>query len=78
MLKVNLPILATEIEYPGWKVSLVDNPGFGEAKECISTMADASMKASCAYIYLLPAGSIGGKETMSFYKALNAKDTGIS
>ena len=62
---------------PGWTVSLVDNPGFGDACEHISQLASASMIASSAYIYLMQTEYIGGKEVQEFFKELVAKDHGL-
>ena len=55
-------------------MSLVDNPGFGEAKEHVVQLADASLVTSSAYIYLLQTESIGGTEARDFFKELAAKD----
>ena len=74
ILKVNIPLLTGKVP-PGWTVSLVDNPGFGEAQEHITQIADTSLLTSSAYIYLLETGNIGGKETTNFYKELNERDS---
>ena len=60
VLKANIPILVGSVP-DGWTVSLVDNPGFGEAKEHVSRLAGYSS----AYIYLLETGSIGGEAAAS-------------
>ena len=73
VLKVNIPLLAGRVP-PGWTVSLVDNPGFGEAKEHVVQLADASLVTSSAYIYLLQTENIGGTEAADFFKELTGKD----
>lgn len=73
ILKVNIPLLAGRVP-SGWTVSLVDNPGFGEAKEHVVQLADASLITSSAYIYLLQTENIGGTEAAEFFKELIAKD----
>ena len=75
VLRVNIPMLSDKVP-PGWTVYLVDNPGFGENKEQISQLAGASMKVSCAYIYLLSIDYIGGKAAASFFQELGEKDRG--
>ena len=66
-------MLADKVPH-GWTVSLVDNPGFGEAKEHVVQLADASLVTSSAYIYLLQTENIGGTEAAEFFKELIAKD----
>ena len=75
ILKVYIPLLADKVP-SGWTVSLVDNPGFGEAKEHITQLADASIVSSSAYIYLLQTENIGGKEVAEFFKQLKETDQG--
>ena len=58
----------------GWTVSLVDNPGFGEAKDHVVQLADASLLTSSAYIYLLQTENIGGTEVADFFKELARLD----
>lgn len=55
----------------------MDNPGFGEAKEHVTQLADASMISSSAYIYLMQWENIGGKEAAEFFKELAASDKGL-
>lgn len=73
ILKVNIPLLSGKV-HSGWTVSLVDNPGFGEAKEHVVQLADASLITSSAYIYLLQTENIGGTEAAEFFKELIRKD----
>ena len=75
VLKVNIPLLAGRVP-PGWTVSLVDNPGFGEAKEHVGQLDAASLVTSSAYIYLLQTENIGGTEAADFFKELIRKDKG--
>ena len=71
VLIVNIPLLADEVP-PGWTVSLVDNPGFGEAKEHVQ-LADASLVTSSAHIYLIQTENIGVTEAAHFFKELTQK-----
>ena len=73
ILKANIPLLAGKVP-TGWTVSLMDNPGFGEAKEHVVQLADASLVTSSAYIYLLQTEHIGGTEAAEFFKELIRKD----
>ena len=59
-----------------WKVSLMDNPGFGETTKCITNLADASITFSSAYIYLIQLENVGGTEADKFFTALNKIDGG--
>lgn len=59
---------------PEWTVSLVDNPGFGEASDWITQVADASLVTSSAYIYLIQAGCIRGTAEADFVTELHKKD----
>lgn len=74
ILKANIPILVGRVP-SGWTVSLVDNPGFGEAKEHITRLAKVSMKISSAYIYLLETGSVGGEEAAKFFRKLMKRES---
>jgi hypothetical protein len=59
-----------------WKVSLMDNPGFGETMECITHLADTSIVFSSAYIYLMQLGNIEGTEAKKFFTELAKSDKG--
>lgn len=72
-LKVNIPVLSGSMP-PGWTVSIIDNPGFGEAKEHITQLAEASMVTSSAYIYLIQTENVGGREAADFFKQLQSMD----
>ena len=71
-----IPLLAEKVP-PGWTLSLADNPGFGEAKEHVTQLADASLITSSAYIYLVQTENIEGKGPADFFKALNENDRGM-
>ena len=70
---MHIPLLAKNVPR-GWTVSLVDNPGFGEAKEHITQIADASLVSSSAYIYLLQTENVNGKDAQEFFKELSKMD----
>lgn len=72
-LKVNIPLLSGSVP-PGWTVSIIDNPGFGEAKEHITQLAEASMVTSSAYVYLVQTENVGGREAADFFKQLQSID----
>ena len=76
-LKVNIPLLSGSVP-PGWTVSIVDNPGFGEAKEHVTQLAEASMVTSSAYIYLMQTENVGGREAVDFFKELQRIDKSMS
>lgn len=59
-----------------WKVSLMDNPGFGETRECITHLADTSMVFSSAYIYLVQMENVEGTEVAKFFIELDKIDRG--
>ena len=52
----------------------MDNPGFGEAKEHITQLAEASMVTSSAYIYLMQTENVGGREAAEFFMELLRTD----
>ena len=55
-------------------MSITDNPGFGEAKEHITQLAEASVVTSSAYIYLMQTENIGGREAADFFEELQKMD----
>lgn len=73
ILKVHVPVLDEGVP-PEWTISLVDNPGFGEASKWITQVADASLVASSAYIYLIQAEGIEGTAAADFFTELHKKD----
>ena len=73
---MNIPLLIGKVPL-GWTVSLVDNPGFGEAQEHITQIADSSLLTSSAYVYLVETGQLGGTEPRDFYKELHKRDSCI-
>ena len=58
-------------------MSLVDTPGFGEAKEHVQQLAEDSVEVSAAYIYLLQMENIGGTDVSETFSSLAQKDPGI-
>ena len=75
VLQVSIPMLDKGVPLE-WIVSLMDNPGFGETRECITHLADASMVFSSAYIYLLQLENVGGTEAAKFFTELDKIDRG--
>ena len=53
----------------------MDNPGFGEAKEHVTQLADISVVTSSAYIYLMQTENIGGTEAAAFFKEVQRIDS---
>ena len=76
ILRVHLPLL-TENVPPGWRVSLVDNPGFADAKEHVSKLAESSIGTSAAYIYLIETQQLMDKEDRDTFTFLAKQDPGI-
>lgn len=58
----------------GWTVCLVDNPGFGEAKQHVLQLAERSMRCSSAYIYLSETTSLGGTVDARAYRTIADQD----
>ena len=60
------------------KVYLVDNAGFGEAnQEEITTHAQASMKFSSAYVYIMDYTALADKEDAEVFKIIHKQDHGM-
>ena len=55
---------------------LVDNPGFGEAKQHVLQLAERSMRCSSAYIYLSETTSLGGTVDARAYRTIADQDRG--
>lgn len=70
---MNVPLLSGIVP-TGWTISIIDNPGFGEAKKKFTQVAEASVVASSAYIYLMQTENIDGKEAADFFKELEKMD----
>ena len=66
ILNVNLPLIAQR-DHPGWTVSLVDNPGFGEYHESIANEAQNSLQRSAAYIVLVGVEDIKDREIIATF-----------
>ena len=75
VLCVSIPVLDKGVPLD-WIVSLMDNPGFGEIREYITHLADASMIFSSAYIYLMQLENVGGTEAAKFFTELDKIDRG--
>ena len=70
---MNIPVLDGNIPQ-GWSVSLVDNPGFGEANKHIEQMAAVSMKSSAAYIYLMETERMDSQKDKESLQAIAMRD----
>lgn len=68
VLKANIPLLVGSVP-KGWTVSLVDNPGFGEAKEHVTHMASVSMRISSALFTCWKQGVLEERRLQSFLKS---------
>ena len=53
-----------------YRVSLVDNPGFGEMNEHITQLADISAKSSSLYVYVTAPGNVTGETDFKFFEKL--------
>ena len=60
----------------GWKVSLVDNPGFDERNKRISETAVQSLKASSAYLYITTYDQYRQTQNVDFIKAMYENNNG--
>ena len=72
LLRVNVPLLA-ENAPEGWSVVLVDNPGFGEAKQHIAQITSESWESSAAYVYLTTPETKGLIAEVDLFKAFHSK-----
>ena len=68
-LKAYLPFLNEGIP-PGWTAKLVDNPGYGDANEYMTQLADASAVTTSAYVYLMQIEQIEGQAAVNFFKQI--------
>ena len=75
-MTTNVPCIAGTSSNSEWSVSLVDNPGFGEANEYINQLEYLSFVASSAYLYLVESTRIDGKSAQSFFQELWKRDKG--
>ena len=71
---MNVPVLSDAPE--GWGVSLVDTPGFGEEDSSIARLANSSLKASSAYVYVVNTDTIGCDTDAHYFQMLKEKDEG--
>lgn len=65
------PPLGTE-----WKIDLIDNPGFGEAKEGVSDLATTAVTSSSSYVYIMNYKQLGDDEDTKAFRLMAAKDKG--
>ena len=70
-LTVNLPLLADVP--PGWTVSLVDTPGYGE-HDAVLEVNSAAQKSSIGYVYVVNADLL---EYKRYYEEVKKTDKGI-
>ena len=77
VLEVYIPLLTQDVNLPGWSISLMDNPGFGESNVYIQQFADASIMISAAYILVTCTNNMDSRATTSFLKKLSEKDKGL-
>ena len=75
VLQVRIPILS-EVP-PGYSVSLVDNPGYGETNAHITQLADDSAKISSVYVYVTQSGNIAGTTDSEFFRKLAEQCPGM-
>ena len=75
ILKVHIPLLCDQVPHD-WQLKLIDNPGFGDARQHVAQIASESLHTSSVYMYLLETGSIGGELAARFFIDLSNKDQG--
>ena len=75
VLKVHIPLLSDQVPRD-WQLKLIDNPGFGDARQHIAQIASESVHTSSMYIYLLEISSIGGELAARFFADISNKDKG--
>ena len=75
-MRVSLPLLVEHVPL-GWTVSLVDTPGFGEARQHIQQLAKDSVQLSAAYIFLVSNESIEASDVSETFKDLAKTDQGM-
>lgn len=73
---MHIPLLCDQVPHD-WKLTLIDNPGFGDARQNVAQIASESVYTSSVYIYLLETNSIGGQVAARFFMDLINKDKGI-
>ncbi len=76
VVSVSAPELFVGVE-EGWRVCLLDNPGFGEDNVGVQQIAMAAVGPSAAYMFLTTIDSIGGTTNAKFFRDLKMRDKGI-
>ena len=62
----------------GWRISLLDNPGYGEAdQESMMLETETTMKTSSALLYVMDVGQLQDKEDARCLKQLYKADEGL-
>ena len=62
---------------PGWKISMLDNPGFGEShQELMIDCTKTTLKTSSAYLVIMDVGQLGDKEDEDCLKLICDGDEG--
>lgn len=75
LILANIPILSN-VPDP-WKAYLVDNPGFDDPIAGITDVAEAAMKTTSGYMYILDYGILQGQSDTKHFKLLYEKDPGV-
>ncbi len=60
----------------GWRVSLVDTPGFGEDNPTAMQVADRALKSSSAHLYVVNKETLKDSVDAKFYREFEEKDQG--
>ena len=71
---VNVPLLSSAPA--GWDVFLVDTPGYGEHHQEIAAAAEAILKESSAFVYVMDYNVIGGEADANYLRQLYEHDKG--
>lgn len=75
VLQVNVSVLSGDTH--GYRISLLDNPGFGETNEYITQVADVSAKSSSVYVYVTESANVASVTDFNFFKNLAQQCPGL-
>ena len=75
VLQVNVPALSGGTH--GYRISLLDNPGFGETNEYITQLADTSAKSSSVYVYVTESANVASITDFNFFENLGQRCPGL-
>ena len=75
VLQVKVPILSGVNH--GYRISLLDNPGFGETNEYITQLADTSAKSSSVYVYVTESANVASITDFKFFENLAQRCPGL-